>query len=81
MKVKVFMWHALKDRIQTGVVLGEGVESKQKLWDMQNTRNLLGAGLKEAQGWDRVPGNMPDFLEHWVPLRRSDYNGPVWMVG
>ena len=87
MKLKVFMWLALRGRIQTGVAL------KRKNWKgdanciICNTpetvdhvlfqcvmAKFVWTSFKEALGWERVPSNMADLLTHWIPLGCADYD-------
>ena len=87
MKLRVFMWLALRGRIQTGVAL------KRKNWKgdanciICNTpetvdhvlfqcvmAKFVWTSFKEALGWERVPRNMADLLTHWIPLGCADYD-------
>lgn len=86
LKLKVFIWLASQNRIQTGAAL------KQKNWKGNPNCILCGvledvdhiffqcslarfvwACFKEALGWDRAPNDMGDFFENWIPLGCRNY--------
>jgi hypothetical protein len=86
MKIKLFMWLAYQDRVQSGVAL------KRMKWKGHNncgmcrhpeTSNhifygcyiarLTWIGLGEVFGWDRPPTNLQDFHDNWMPL-----GGVLW---
>jgi len=81
LKLKVFMWLADQDRLQTGVAL------KKKKWKgdhrciicrVQETvdhiffechqARFIWISFKEALGWEKIPDTMQDMLESWLPL-------------
>ena len=81
LKLKIFMWLASQDRLQSGMAL------KQKNWKGDGRCSLCGVpenvdhiffrckmarftwiAFKEALGWEKIPHNMQNFLENWLPL-------------
>lgn len=87
LKIKVFLWLAMHDRIQSGVQL------KKRKWKgnmncilcsvPENTDHILFCCCRaqyvwvcagEAFGWDRTPDNLKDWHEHWLPVREKEFN-------
>ena len=87
MKLKIFMWLAMHERLQTGVAL------KKKKWKGEAHCNLCNcpemvdhflfqcilpkfvwACFKEILGWDQVPQNLFHMLDHWIPLGCPEYD-------
>lgn len=85
MKLKIFLWMAFHERLQTGVAL------KQKKWkenvncslcNCPETANhilfqcvmarFVWVSFKEVLGWERVPGGLSDFFNHWAPWGNAD---------
>jgi hypothetical protein len=86
LKIKIFMWLTNHKRIQAGKVLGgmkwKGetkcvvcgvIESVDHILFKCPLANMTWTGLREALGWDRQPGNLEDFLSHWLPIGSSNY--------
>jgi hypothetical protein len=77
LKIKIFMWLTNHKRIQAGEFLGgmkwKGetkcvvcgvIESVDHILFECPLAKMTWAGLREALGWDRKPGNLEDFLSH-----------------
>ena len=86
MKLKVFLWLAFHDRLQTGV------ELKKRKWKRDQHCRLCGVPetrdhlffecvmakfvwsyFKEALGWDRIPTNLQDLFDTWLPFGCNSY--------
>lgn len=87
MKLKIFLWQIMQDKLQTGTNL------KKKKWkgnhkcticDVPETSDHIfftcilarftWTCIKEAMGWDRVPIGLQDFLEKWVKRGSKNNN-------
>ena len=87
MKLKVFMWLAVQDRLQTGLSL------KKMKWKGCHKCRLCGVpedvnhiffgcvvarfvwiSFKEALGWEKFPTSLQELLEYWLPLGVSNYS-------
>jgi hypothetical protein len=94
MKLKVFMWQAYHDRLQTGVAM----KSKKLKGNLQCTlcgtletgdhlffkcilSGFIWASFKEALGWERAPDSLQDILDNWIPLGCSDYKFKIFVLG
>jgi hypothetical protein len=94
MKLKIFMWQACQDRLQTGVAL------KRKKWKGSMYWVVCGApksgdhlffscvsakfiwtSFKEVLGWDRAPYSLQDFFDNWSPLGCVNYNLKLFLLG
>jgi len=86
LKIKVFMWLAYQDRLQTGENLkkrhwkGDGSccvckvpESLDHIFFMCPIALFTRACARDALGWERIPNSMSDFLEGWLPLGCRNY--------
>ena len=86
LKIKIFMWLALQDRLQSGVALkkrnwkGDSncvvckvPESADHIFFLCPLARFTWTCAKEALGWVRVPMSMIDFLEGWLPLGCKNY--------
>lgn len=71
-KIKVFMWMAIQNRLQTGVKLKEWKGIKNcylygvLVWRIFNCRitKVIWFCFKEALGWDITPSSMQDVLDN-----------------
>lgn len=91
-KLKVFMWLAIQDRLQTGVNLkkkewkgskkcclcGEAGTMDHIFFHCHITR-IIWACFKEALGWDRCPLSMQDILGNWIVLGGKDYHVKLFL--
>ena len=86
MKLKVFLWLTLQDRLPTKTKM------KERKWKGEQGCTICGEPetlnhilfscvvapftwtcLKEAFDWDRIPSNWGDFTEVWLPLGAREY--------
>jgi hypothetical protein len=85
MKLKVFMWLACQNRIQSGEALKKmnwkGDPSCAVCGRLESADHILfecllpkfvWTCLKQAMGWERVPLNFQDFFD-WLPLQDKHY--------
>jgi len=87
LKLKIFLWLAFQDRLQSGATLKKrhwrGDERCIVCLVKEDANHILFGCVvakfvwgcfKEALGWDRMPRNITDFLASWIPLRCQDYH-------
>ena len=87
MKLKVFLWLGLQNKLQTGEALknkNRKGDSRCMLCGVAETVEHILFGcvisscvwscFKEALGWDRTPSTWTDFLRGWMPLGCSDFD-------
>ena len=87
MKLKIFMWLAMHERLQTGVALTKKKWKGQAdciLCNCLETVNhilfqcvvelFVWACFKEILGWNRVPRSLSHMLDHWIPLGCPEYD-------
>jgi hypothetical protein len=87
MKVRVFMWLACHNRIQSGEVLGgmkwkgnkncricNVLETTDHIFFHCPLAKFVWASLKEMLGRERVPRGLWDLFEMWLPLGCNSYN-------
>jgi len=86
MKIKVFMWLANQNRLPTktkmkerkwkgelGCTICGARESLDHIMFTCVLARFIWTCLKEALGWVRIPNNLGDFLEIWLPTGTRDY--------
>lgn len=86
LKVKVFLRLAMKDRIQSGVqlkkknwkgerncVLCRVPETTDHILFNCHSARFVWSCIGEAFEWDRVPSNMQDFQENWLPINSKNF--------
>ena len=87
LKLRVFVWQALHNRLQTGVVLKKMKwkgDDKCPLCNKPETvdhiffqcvlASFVWACFKEALGWDRVPSSLGEVFSEWILLGCSNYD-------
>lgn len=93
MKIKVFMWLLIQDKLQTGVNL------KKKKWkgDMncclcgkpENADHLffncilaktVWTCFKEALGWNKIPQGLQEVFDEWIPLGSHNYHVKLFIL-
>lgn len=86
-KLKVFLWFASQDRLQTGLNLKKknwkgnakcclcGVlENMDHIFFRCHVARVIWFCFKEALGWERSPMSFQDFLDNWLPLGSKNYH-------